>query len=277
MPSAEDTPPGRSVRRPIWLPAPRPRGAAASTFTRRSRPAAAVPRRADGRDGSAPGPGVRRTDAERYRALAEDGPVVFSVLEVDPGPEPKYRLRYISPADPGHPGYPAGRFYADVWNWLEFVHPDDLSIAEEHQPATGRRASLGCRLPDDRGRRPHRVDASRRANRGARRSGDPRRLQGIMMDVTDAQGRRTRAREEAPAPILVEQTARHRMDVRRRGPDRLATDLHRATGGTARSGTRRPSCMAEPRFFDRLVHPDDRERDPRVGCAMHPRRRAVAR
>ncbi len=69
--------------------------------------------------------------AERYRELAEDGPVVFSVLEIDTDPEAKLRLRYISPQIQDILGYPAARFYADVWNWLDIVHPDDLEVAEE--------------------------------------------------------------------------------------------------------------------------------------------------
>ena len=56
--------------------------------------------------------------AQRYREITEDGPVVFSVLEVDPDaeldPGRGFRLRYLSPQIQDILGYPAARFYADV-------------------------------------------------------------------------------------------------------------------------------------------------------------------
>jgi PAS domain S-box-containing protein len=198
--------------------------------------------------------------AERYRALAEDGPVVFFVLEIDPGPEPKVRLRYISPQVQDMLGYPAARFYADVWTWLEIVHPDDRSTAEEtsRDLIAGHPWDVDYRMIADDGRIVWMHIEGRTVERDEQ--GRPRRLQGIMMDVTHRRERETRADEEASMlRSVVEQLpgvawiydVEDPSDWR---PIYIAPRVDQLLGYTS------AELLTEPRFFVRLVHPDDRDR-----------------
>jgi PAS domain S-box-containing protein len=202
--------------------------------------------------------------AERYREIAEDSPVVFSVVEVDTDteldPGHGFRLRYISPQIQDILGYPAARFYADVWNWLNIVHPDDLAIAEEtsQRLIDGHPWDVDYRMIADDGRIVWMHLEGRTVERDG--EGDPRRLQGIMMDVTARKEREVRLGEEAtqlrslvesmpgvPWTYAVDDPADWR-------PIYIAPQVEQLIGYTA------AELMAEPRFFQRLVHPDDLER-----------------
>jgi PAS domain S-box-containing protein len=195
--------------------------------------------------------------AERYRELAEDGPVVFSILEIEPDSPRQFRLRYISPQIQDILGYPAARFYADVWNWLDIVHPDDRALAE----ATSQRLIAGhpwdvdYRMLADDGRIVWIHLEGRTVDRDER--GRPSRLQGIMMDVTDRKEREERASEVAAVlRSLVEQLPGVAWtyaveDPTNWRPIYVAPQVEHLLGYTA------AELMAEPRFFSRLVHPDD--------------------
>jgi PAS domain S-box-containing protein len=201
--------------------------------------------------------------AERYREIAEDSSVVFSVMEVDPDteldPGRGLRLRYISPQIQDILGYPAARFYADVWNWLSIVHPDDLATAEEtsQRVVDGQPWDTDYRMIADDGRIVWMHLEGRTVERDD--DGRPRRLQGIMMDVTTRKVRETRLREEAtqlrslvesmpgvPWTYAVDDPADWR-------PLYIAPQVEQLIGYTS------AELMAEPRFFQRLVHPDDLE------------------
>ena len=202
--------------------------------------------------------------AERYREIAEDGPVVFSVLEVDPDteldPDRRYRLRYISPQIEDMLGYPAARFYADVWNWLSIVHPDDLAIAEatSQRLVDGQPWDVDYRMIADDGRIVWMHLEGRTVERDD--GGRPRRLQGIMMDVTTRREQEERARREAsdlrslvddlPATAWT-YSVEDPLDWR---PIYVSPQAERLLGYTS------AELLAEPHVFMRLVHPDDRER-----------------
>jgi PAS domain S-box-containing protein len=197
---------------------------------------------------------------ERYRELAEDGPVVFSVLEIDPGAEQRFRLRYISPQIEDILGYPAARFYADVWNWLDIVHPDDLSIAEEtsQRLIAGHPWDVDYRMIADDGRIAWMHLEGRTVERDD--EGRPRRLQGIMMDVTDRREREERGREEVTRlRSLVEKLPGVAWtygveDPNNWWPIYIAPQVEQLLGYTS------AELMTEPRFFLRLIHSDDRAR-----------------
>jgi PAS domain S-box-containing protein len=202
--------------------------------------------------------------AERYREIAEDGPVVFSVLEIDPDaeldPSRRYRLRYISPQIQDILGYPSARFYAEVWNWVSIVHPDDLATAEEtsRRQIDGHPWDVDYRMIADDGRIVWMHLEGRTVERDD--EGNPRRLQGIMMDVTARKEREVRLNEEAtqlrsliqsmpvvPWTYAIDDPADWR-------PMYIAPQVEQLLGYTAEE------LIAEPRFFQRLVHPDDLER-----------------
>ena len=198
--------------------------------------------------------------AERYRELAEDGPIVFSVLEIETGIEAKVRLRYISPQIEDILGYPPARFYADVWNWLHIVHPDDLSLAEEtsQRVIAGHAWDVDYRMIADDGRIVWMHLEGRTMERDD--EGRPTRVQGTMMDVTSRKERELRLSEEATQlRSLVESmpgvpwtyTIDDPADWR---PMYIAPQVEQLLGYTA------AELIAEPRFFQRLVHPDDLER-----------------
>jgi PAS domain S-box-containing protein len=196
-------------------------------------------------------------NAERYRELAEDGPVVFSVLEIEPGAEPKQRLSYISPQIQDILGYPAARFYADGWNWLDIVHPDDREVAQEtsRRVIDGHPWDVDYRMIADHGRIVWMHLEGRTVERDD--AGHPVRLQGIMMDVTSRKEREVRVDHEATQlRSLVESmagvpwtyTVDDPADWR---PVYIAPQVQQLIGYSA------AELMAEPRFFQRLVHPDD--------------------
>ena len=201
--------------------------------------------------------------AERYREIAEESSVVFSVMEVDADteldPGRGLRLRYISPQIQDILGYPAARFYADVWNWLSIVHPDDFATAEEtsQRVVDGQPWDTDYRMIADDGRIVWMHLEGRTVGRDD--DGRPRRLQGIMMDVTARKVREMHLREEAtrlrslvesmpgvPWTYAVDDPADWR-------PLYIAPQVEQLIGYTS------AELMVEPRFFQRLVHPDDLE------------------
>jgi len=198
--------------------------------------------------------------AERYREIAEDGPVVFLLLEIEPDAEPKIRLRYISPQIQDILGYPAARFYAGFINGLEIMHPDDREEAEESSSRLieGHPWNVDRRMIADDGRIVWMHLEGRTVERDD--EGRPRRLQGIMMDVTARMEQQVRLREEAtqlrslveslpgvPWTYAVDDPAEWR-------PIYIAPQVQQLLGYTA------AELISEPRFFQRLVHPDDLER-----------------
>jgi PAS domain S-box-containing protein len=197
---------------------------------------------------------------QRYRELAEDGPVVFFVVEFDPALERQFRLRYMSPQIQDILGYPAARFYADAWIWLEFVHPDDRASAEENTQhiKEGHPLDVDFRMIAEEGRVVWVHVEGRTVERDD--EGLPRRLQGIMMDVTERKEKEERAREEAARlRALVEQIPGVAWtyvveDPSNWRPIYIAPQVEQLLGYTPRE------LMAETRFFPRLVHPEDRAR-----------------
>jgi PAS domain S-box-containing protein len=197
---------------------------------------------------------------QRYRELAEDGPVVFVVLEHDPSLERPFRLRYMSPQIGDILGYPASRFYADPQSMLDIVHPDDRASAEEHLQhiVEGQPWDLDHRMIAEDGR----VLWIHLEGRTVERNdeGRPTRLQGILVDVTDRKQNEERASEEASRlRSLIEQIPGVPWTYALDDPSDwrplfIAPQVEQLLGYT-------PSeLMAETRFFVRLVHTDDRDR-----------------
>ena len=195
--------------------------------------------------------------AQRYRELAEDGPVVFLVLEFDAALEQRFRLRYMSPQIKDILGYPAARFYADPWSMLDMVHPDDFASAREHSQRIieGHPWDIEYRMIADDGRIVWMHLEGRTVERDD--DGRPRRLQGIMMDVTDRKEREEHERETAAVlRSLVEQMPGVAWtygveDPTNWRPIYIAPQVEQLLGYSS------AELMAEPRFFARLVFPDD--------------------
>lgn len=197
---------------------------------------------------------------QRYRELAERGPVVFFVFESNPDLEPPFRLLYMSPQIQDILGYPAARFRANALDWLDLVHPDDHLMVEEsvRRISEGQPWDLDYRMISEDGRVVWMHLEGRTVERDD--EGRPHRLQGIMMDVTERKEKEERVTEEASQlrslverlpgvawTYIVEDPSNWR-------PIYIAPQVKKLLGYTS------AELIAEPRFFLRLVHPEDRAR-----------------
>lgn len=197
---------------------------------------------------------------QRYRELAERGPVVFFVFESNPDLEPPFRLLYMSPQIQDILGYPAARFRANALDWLDLVHPDDHFMVEEsvQRISEGQPWDLDYRMISEDGRVVWMHLEGRTVERDD--EGRPHRLQGIMMDVTERKEKEERVTEEASQlrslverlpgvawTYIVEDPSNWR-------PIYIAPQVKKLLGYTS------AELIAEPRFFLRLVHPEDRAR-----------------
>ena len=201
--------------------------------------------------------------AERYREIAEDGPVVFSVLEVDPDTEldpvagsdcdTSARRSRTSSGTRRHGSTPTcGTGSASCIPTTSPRPRRPVSASIDGQPW-----DVDYRMIADDGRIVWMHLEGRTVERDD--EGRPRRLQGIMMDVTSRKVREVRLREEAtqlrslvesmpgvPWTYAVDDPADWR-------PLYIAPQVEQLIGYTS------AELMAEPRFFQRLVHPDDLE------------------
>ena len=122
---------------------------------------------------------------ERYRQLAEEGPVVSYLYRVGRGSDPPVDLEYMSPQVADLLGYTPAELGADPGRWLELVHPDDLAAvtgALERSWATGEPWALEYRVI----RRDGSIGWLRTQSRVVARDvdGRPSRIQGAIMDVS---------------------------------------------------------------------------------------------
>ena len=210
---------------------------------------------------------------ERYRQLAEEGPVVSYIYRLRRGGDPPVDLEYMSPQVADLLGYTPAELGADPGRWLELVHPDDLAAvtgALERSWATGEPWALEYRVI----RRDGSIGWLRTQSRVVARDDDgrPSRIQGAIMDVTaeritDGRGRGIRAH----APFVGRGDC-----MGSRGP-RYATrpPASSATPTSDRNawtllGYTPEELIAEPTHFARIVHPDDREITARP-CRATPR------
>jgi PAS domain S-box-containing protein len=140
---------------------------------------------------------------------------------------------------------------------LDMVHPDDLASAREHSQRIieGHPWDIEYRMIADDGRIVWMHLEGRTVERDD--DGRPRRLQGIMMDVTDRKEREEHERETAAVlRSLVEQMPGVAWtygveDPTNWRPIYIAPQVEQLLGYSS------AELMAEPRFFARLVFPDD--------------------
>jgi PAS domain S-box-containing protein len=199
----------------------------------------------------------------RFRALTEEGPVVTYVYVVDHDPAPPSpRVEYVSPQVAGLVGYPVRRWADDPRRWLEMVHPDDrerVSASVERLYRMGGSWSDEYRMIAGDGRIIWIHDEGRMVSRDT--LGRPLRFHGALLDVTDEREARVRlARSErryrelvegAPAVAWIERFDRR---TERSRFTYIGPQAEEIFGYTA------DELLAEPDHFERMLHPDDRER-----------------
>lgn len=199
---------------------------------------------------------------ERFRLLAERGPVVFYLYELEHVDQPVIHMHYVSPSAADLLSMPIERWEGDLGGWMEHMHPDDVprmrAIAEDVL-ATGRAWDHTFRMIAGDGRIIWLLDRGRAIEWDER--GRPKLFQGVLLDVTAEQ--ETRAAIEASE-------AQHRSIVETM-PAVPWTEVTDPTTGSSRYvfigpqvedlfGYLPAELLMEPDHFFRLVHPDDRER-----------------
>ena len=146
------------------------------------------------------GPGAELLDTEaRYRTLIEQLPAIVYSEDVE---SDRLRLVYVNPRVQELLGITPEEWIADAGVWLRTIHPDDLDRVRrenERTEATGEPFSIEYRMIARDGRvvwfRDEAVLVCDEAD------GTPRYWQGVMIDITDRQGRGDPAgRGRGPVP-----------------------------------------------------------------------------
>jgi PAS domain S-box-containing protein len=196
---------------------------------------------------------------ERYRQLAEEGPVVSYIYRVRHGADPPVDLEYMSPQVADVLGYTPAELGADPGRWLEIVHPDDLETVTgslKRAGATGEPWALEYRVIRRDGTIRWLRTQSRVVGRDA--EGRPSRIQGAIMDVTAER-----------APVAEVEASEQRLRSLVEGLPAIPwTQVVDPATGTERYTYIGPQCLdvlgytpdeliAEPSHFSRMVHRDD--------------------
>jgi len=205
---------------------------------------------------------------QRFRELAELGPVVPYTFEVDHGEQLRIEHRYMGPLMSEILGLPR-----EAWNeparWFELMHPDDRDqvVAQTRANAEGGEPwDVDYRMIAADGRIVWLNDRGRCVERD--QIGRPIRFQGVMLDVTTRRATEDAlAAEHAILRDLIDGMPAipwtHTQD-----PDSgwtryvfMGAQAYELVGYTSEE------LVAEPYHFPRLVHPDDRERVTRANEA----------
>jgi adenylate cyclase len=201
---------------------------------------------------------------ERFRVLAEDGPVMAYDVILDHSADgvPRLDVQYLSPGLQRILGLEEEEWRDRSQAWLDAVHPDDIEQLHEgfrRSWTSGEPWSSDYRMIAKDGR----VVWIHADGRAIERDhlGRPTRVQGILIDTTEqkeSEGR-IRAAEERYRTIVetVPGVAWSETVDRLTGEARmsfLGPQTERYFGWTDEE------LLAEPGHFERVLHPDDRER-----------------
>jgi PAS domain S-box-containing protein len=199
---------------------------------------------------------------QRYRLIAEEGPVVAYLYELERGPELRAHIVYVSPQLSTILGRALPEWAdAPLTAWAEHAHPDDRDLLREELLKTwetGAPWSYDFRsIAADGGIVWFHSEGRMVATDD---EGRPRAFHGVLIDVTADREARTALEEELANVRAVVEGA----------PAVAYTEVTEASGLSHYTyisprveevfGYRPDELMAEPDHFLRMVHPEDRER-----------------
>jgi diguanylate cyclase (GGDEF)-like protein/PAS domain S-box-containing protein len=209
-------------------------------------------------------------NARRYERLSEAALRFQALVEQIPA------MTYIDRAGTGEPiytspqletllGMSADEWLSDVDGWTARIHPDDREQAAagyRRCVETGEPYSHSYRVVDMKGRvRSFQDDAV--MVRAA--DGTPLEVHGVIYDITPRKTAETAARVSRQA--LVEAERRYRTLVEQLplaiyidALDEVGTSIYNSPQNEVITGHSQAEWQADPGLFEKIVHPDDRER-----------------
>jgi PAS domain S-box-containing protein len=199
---------------------------------------------------------------ERFREVAESAPAITYVFELDHDDARRTTLDYVSPQIAEVLGYPVSRWMDDPAAWAQVIHPDDRDdvIATSRASfASGAPWAIDYRVLAADGEIRWMHSRARCASRDD--VGRPARFVGVLVDVTDRQDASLRVRDDlaSAASLLGGMPGVPWTELV--DPE---TGWRRFTyiGPQAREmfGYEPEELIAEPGHFERMLHPDDRDR-----------------
>lgn len=199
----------------------------------------------------------------RYRTLAEGGPVISYVLELDRSQTPaSWRIEYVSPQVAELLGTEGPGWQGSTGRWLEMVHPDDRAPRESLTASvfeSGKAWSTDYRMIASDGRVIWVHDAGRTIERDE--IGRPTRFQGVVIDITERKEEELRLRStvERQSALLeglpgVPWTSTMDPETGIEALTFIGPQCEDVVGYTPEE------ILAEVAHFERLIHPEDRER-----------------
>ena len=199
---------------------------------------------------------------ERFRLLAERGPLVVYEFTVDHAESPEIELRYLSPSAAELLGMPTSGWEGNLEAWLSMMHPDDvdrISMSAHEILRSGEPWTHVFRMIAGDGRIVWVLDRGQATQRDDQ--GRPRLFQGILLDVTEE--------TELHTPLEVSEAAfRSVVETMPAVPWTEVVDPATGRGRFTFIGPQveevfgytSSELLSEPDHFFRMVHPDDRER-----------------
>ncbi|MDQ3638983.1 MAG: PAS domain S-box protein, partial [Actinomycetota bacterium] len=198
-----------------------------------------------------------RKAEERYRTLVEKVSAIIYIQTPREGESAAYDTTYISPTVEEVLGYPPQSFTGAPGFWDRLIHPEDLGAVreeDERTDETGEPFSMEYRVIANDGRTVWiRDEATLVRDDG----GEPLYWLGVQTDVTERRLREAMLREtEARYRSLVERVpaAIYRQEIEHNGAVSYISPQIEALTGYA------PGEYADPTFWVRTMHPDDRAR-----------------
>jgi PAS domain S-box-containing protein len=212
-----------------------------------------------------------RRAQERFRVLVEQLPAIVYSEVLEPGTTRAAEMDYVSPAAVTILGYPIEAWTDDVRFWEAIVDPGDadrVATAMETVNATGEPLSIDYRVRAADGRT---IWLHEEAVLVRDDDGTPSHWQGMMIDVTErtVAAEQIRAAEERFRLIVEHTPAITYQEAFAPDPAKTTTPTSYVSPQAARILGYPMASFSEPGFWERIIHPDDRDEVDAVCAAAN--------